>query len=260
MAYSKKSGHRKRVPLPKLCVGDQVLYILLMVLCVAVILAPLVVGLLVQEHLVLRSGEVIAYEASMWLLLVFLPMLTCVVPLGLLIDRYRNRIPIVGPKWTASGAVGSKGKSKKRPVRRDVWLAVAVWSTVWLVTLVMAIGVLCARSEITATEVRAYTLFGEEIHRAPLSDVVATELEIYYSPGGKTSPGYWAASYTVVLRDGESYEFEPNPMVLLEIDEHIPPCPRTVEGVEHFEDLCLEHDLSPEEAARLRPLFGVEDG
>ncbi len=249
---SRPKKPKRRVRPPKLCLWDRVIYLVLLVLCVAVFFLPFLVFLLVQNRFVMASGEVLAYNAHGWMLFVLIPEMAFIAPSVWLACRWQDRKPFVGPKLPQDGPIVRK--KKKKPYERNMKKLAAALAGLYLLLCVPAVGAFFARSEITATEVRAYTLFGVETHRAPLSDVVRVKADIYYSSGGRSSGG-WEASYTVTLRDGKKYIFSPNPMTLVDIDKHIPPCPRTVEGIEHFDDLCREYDLTSDEATRLRAIL-----
>ncbi len=250
---SRPKKPKRKVRVPKLCRADYAIYILLLVLSGGLIFLPFILMMLWQNHAFLASGEVLAYTDSPWLLLVLLLLPPFFIPPVLVLTGMNERRPIVGPKPVPKDApiAGKKTPPSAGRRRRRVWIPLLI--AVYILLCVPAVGSIFARTEITATEVREYTLFGIETGTTPLTETAAVETQIYWQSA--RSGGSWAASYTITMQDGEEYHFIDHPLTLLEIDRHIPPCPRTSDGTEDFDKLCREYDLTPEEADRVRVLF-----
>ncbi len=252
MARPKKS--KRKVHAPKLCPADHVIYAILLTLCIVLAFLPILLVLLWQKRMFLSSGEVLAYNESGWLLLTLIPAIPLFIPLGFVANAWGSRKPIVGPKPPPpSGPVVKKKKAQKPRDRRITVLLIVALVGIYLLTLIPAVGSAFARTEITAAEIREYTLFGIQTKSTPLSEVAAVEARIYY--GANRSSFDWKSSYTVTMQNGKAYTFAAHPLTLVEIDRHMPPCPHVSEGVEYLGKLCREYDLNAEEAARVRALF-----
>ncbi len=252
MARPKKP--KRKVRAPKLCPADHIIYAILLTLSCVLAFLPILLVLLWQKRMFLSSGEVLAYNESGWLLLTLIPAIPLFIPLALVADAWGARKPIVGPKPPPpSGPVVKKKKAQKPRDRRITVLLIVALVGIYLLTLIPAVGSAFARTEITATEIREFTLFGIQTKSTPLTEVASVEARIYYS-SGKSSSG-WKSAYTITMQSGKEYTFVAHPSTLVEIDRHIPPCPHVSDGVEDFDKLCREYDLNAEEAARVRTLF-----
>ncbi len=251
---SRPKKPKRKVRPPKLCATDQLIYALLLIPCVAAGFAPLLLVMLGQDWLFLRTGDVIAYNTHGWLLLMLLPGMVFFAPLIWLAIRFQARKPFVGPKLPANGPILSEAQKKKKRQkpyeRRGRRMIALLLLAVYGLLCIPAVGSFFARTEVTATEVRVYTLFGIETRVTPLSEVASVKTGIH-----RGNRGSYHVSYKLTMQDGKSYSFTEHPLTLLELDAHVPPCPRTSERLEYFDRICDSYDLTAEEAARVRMLF-----
>lgn len=197
----------------------------------------------VHRGIALHSAKVTVYKAGPTILTGLVPLFPpAIVGMVFWAMAWLEKKPIFGPKMPIPDYKKRRFFRTKTGKRVLLGLIIA-----WCLTLILPIGSLWDRTQVSSEGVTNYGLFGCEQEHRPLSAVKSTHVRIFYRHGKHHG---WGINYTLLFQDGTKEVFDVGVDTLEATDALFEGIPKTVEGHDKIEKF-----LSPRTREKLHAIL-----